>query len=166
MRSGRPARPITAALAAIAAVGLLAACGQEDATGDGAGAGAGGTTPDQTSTPETATPEPEESSTTAPVPPSAGDVPQSVVDESVALLAEQLGVRPATIEVASATEVTWRDSSMGCAKKDMAYLQALVPGVRVELVAAGTTYAFHQGEKGVPFYCARPTDPTEPVTQS
>ena len=129
-----------AILAAVASVGLLGACGQEDATDD-PGTGGGGTTVEPTPTPSV----------------SAG--PQSVVDESIALLAEQLGVSPDEIEVASATEVTWRDGSIGCAEKGMGYTQALVPGTRVELVVDGDTYAFHQAEGKPPFYCEHPTEP-------
>lgn len=153
----RTHRPTISVVAAIACLVLLTACGQQDATDDGTGTGAGGSTPDETTTPDAGG-----STGTAPVLPSPSSAPQSVVDQSIALLAEQLGVPPDQIQVASAVEVTWRDGSIGCAKKDMAYTQALVPGALVELVVDGTTYAFHQGA-GAPFYCA---DPTDPLTES
>lgn len=83
----------------------------------------------------------------------------SVQEQAVALLAEQLGVDPAQIQVARAVEVTWRDGAIGCPKPGFMYTQALVPGVLVELVVDGTTYAFHQGGNAPPFYCPNPTDP-------
>ena len=151
----RTCRPALAATALAAAVALLAGCGQEDATDD-SGAGSGGGTTVESTTPGPAP--------TDPVPPTQGtasptDTPQSVVDQSITLLAEQLGVASDEIEVVSATEVVWRDGSIGCAKKGTAYTQALVNGALVELTVDGTTYAFHQGDQQPPFYCAEPTEP-------
>ena len=83
----------------------------------------------------------------------------AVVDQSVALLAEQLGVDPSTIDVVRSAEVTWRDGSIGCPKPGFMYTQALVPGRLVELAVDGVTYAFHQGGSQPPFYCANPKEP-------
>ena len=82
-----------------------------------------------------------------------------MIDQSVALLAEQLGIEPDQISVGNALEVTWRDGSIGCAKKGMAYTDALVAGSLVVLIVDGDTYEFHQGGTQPPFYCANPTDP-------
>lgn len=162
MRTCRPALTVTALAAAVA---LLAGCGQEDAT-NGGGAGSGGGTTVEPTTPDPTTPDPTTPgpAPTDPVPPSQGTaaptaVPQSVVDESIALLAEQLGVAVDQIEVTNAMEIEWRDGSIGCAEKGTAYTQALVQGVLVELTVDGTTYAFHQGQDQAPFYCAAPTEP-------
>ena len=84
---------------------------------------------------------------------------QSVVEQSIALLAAQLGVDPSLIEVARADEVTWRDGSIGCPKPGFMYTQALVPGQLVELVVDGETYAFHQAGDRPPFYCPDPSTP-------
>lgn len=83
----------------------------------------------------------------------------SVVEQSIALLAEQLGVDPSVITVARSDEVTWRDGSIGCPRAGFMYTQALVPGTLVELVVDGVTYAFHQGGGQPPFYCANPSPP-------
>lgn len=86
----------------------------------------------------------------------------SVVEQSIALLAEQLQVDPSLIEVARSIEVTWRDGAIGCPKPGFMYTQALVPGQLVELVVAGETYAFHQGGSRPPFYCPNSTE--EPLS--
>jgi hypothetical protein len=82
----------------------------------------------------------------------------TVVDQSIMLLADQLGVDPTVITVARTAEVTWRDGSIGCPQPGFMYTQALVPGVLVELVVDGTTYAFHQGGNQPPFYCPDPAE--------
>jgi hypothetical protein len=86
-------------------------------------------------------------------------VSEPVVEQSIRLLADQLGVDPSKIEVARAVEVTWRDGSIGCPKPGFMYTQALVPGQLVELVVDGKTYAFHQGGTQPPFYCPNPVEP-------
>ncbi len=84
---------------------------------------------------------------------------ESVVDQSITLLAEQLGVDASAVEVHRSLEVTWRDGSIGCPKPGFMYTQALVPGQLVELTVNGTTYAFHQAQGRPPFYCPKPTEP-------
>ena len=144
----RTFRPGLALVGAVASLVLFAACGQEEAPG-------GGTTPDVTASPEATTPEP---STTLPLPSPA---PTSVVDESIAMLADQIGVSPDDIEVTRAIEIDWRDGSIGCAKKGMGYVDVITPGVLVELTVDGTVYAFHQAQNRPPFYCAKPTEPLD-----
>ena len=85
---------------------------------------------------------------------------EDVVEQSITLLAEQLGVDPSEITVARSVDVTWRDGSIGCAKPGFMYTQALMPGRLVELVVDGATYAFHQGGNQPPFYCPNPTEPS------
>jgi hypothetical protein len=86
-------------------------------------------------------------------------VSESVADQAIKLLAEQLGIDSSRISVARSVEVTWPDGSIGCPEPGFMYTQALVPGTLVELVADGTTYAFHQAGERPPFYCANPKEP-------
>lgn len=83
----------------------------------------------------------------------------TVAEQAVAMLAEQLGVDAAAINVVRAAEVTWRDGSLGCPKPGHMYTQALVPGQLVVLEVGGKTYEFHQGGTQPPFYCPEPTEP-------
>ena len=64
---------------------------------------------------------------------------------ATAKLAEALELEEADVEVQSVEAVEWRDTSLGCPKKGMSYLQMLVPGHRVKLWAAGSSYAVHVG---------------------
>ena len=58
-------------------------------------------------------------------------------------LAKELGVDAAAIRVAQIEEVEWRDSSLGCPKPGMNYLQVITPGYRVVLEAQGRRYEYH-----------------------
>jgi hypothetical protein len=76
------------------------------------------------------------------------------VEAAVADLATGLGVPPSDVTVVSAEAVTWRDGSIGCPKKGMAYTQALVDGYLIVLDVAGTEYRYHSTLTGAPFRCA------------
>jgi hypothetical protein len=83
----------------------------------------------------------------------------SVVQQAIAMLATQLAVDPARIDVLRSEEVTWRDGSIGCPQPGHMYTQAMVPGSLVELAYDGKTYMFHQSGRQPPFYCANPSPP-------
>jgi hypothetical protein len=52
------------------------------------------------------------------------------------------------LRVASVEAVTWRDSSLGCPQDGMLYMQVLVPGHRVRIVAPdGTAFDYHLGSR-------------------
>ncbi|MCD6638862.1 MAG: hypothetical protein LT071_02980 [Nocardioides sp.] len=119
------------ATAVLAATALLAGCGADDGS-----------------------PSPEEETvSTSPVP--GADSP--VVNRAKSDLATQLGIDVEEISVLRVEEVTWRDGSLGCARKGMAYTQALVDGQRIVLAVDGKEYEFHSGGRTAPFYCDRPT---------
>ncbi|MEJ1112243.1 MULTISPECIES: hypothetical protein [unclassified Kribbella] len=105
------------------------------------------------STPTPGTPEPPKPEPT-PVPtpvPTTGPVEQAKAD-----LAKRLSVDAAQVTVVSSSEVTWSDGSLGCPEPGMSYTQALVPGFRVVLEAAGKQYHYHSGGTRPPFLCANP----------
>lgn len=67
-------------------------------------------------------------------------------------LAER-GVATADVELVSARQVTWNDGSLGCPKPGSSYTQALVPGMQVLVLAAGTQYDYRFGRSSVPRLC-------------
>ena len=77
-------------------------------------------------------------------------------------LADRLDVDADSIEVVSVERVTWSDGSVGCPQPGMNYTQALVPGSRIVLRAAGAEYAYHAADGRAPFYCpaSQATAPT------
>jgi hypothetical protein len=87
---------------------------------------------------------------------------QRLVDLAVTDLATNLGVEEDAIEVVEAQYVTWRDSSTGCPKSGMQYLQVLTNGARIVLRKDETNYHYHSGGSRAPFHCADPS-PTEPL---
>jgi hypothetical protein len=72
-------------------------------------------------------------------------------------LARRQATPAAEIEVLEAVTVVWRDSSMGCPRKGMEYLQVLTPGVRIRLRASGRQYQYHGRRGEAPFLCKRPS---------
>jgi len=82
---------------------------------------------------------------------------QRLVDLAAEDLAATLNVDVKGIEVVEAQFVTWRDSSAGCPKLGMQYLQVLTNGARIVLRVDGTKYHYHSGGSRPPFYCAKPS---------
>ncbi|MRD46148.1 hypothetical protein [Caenimonas koreensis] len=56
--------------------------------------------------------------------------------------------RAATIELLTADNATWPDSSLGCPVKGMNYTDALVPGYRVRLRINGEMWDYHASKRG------------------
>ena len=162
----------TATIVLVALVGI-AACGSD---------------PDSVSTPPppdaspTSTPAGNPASTSANTPAAAtapatapaddigtlGPPMQRLVDVAAADLVGRFDLSASSPEnpivVATAEEITWRDSALGCPRKDMQYMQVLTPGFRIVLEFEGATYAYHSGAGQDPFYCARPEKPAPSAT--
>ncbi|MFT4287842.1 hypothetical protein [Nocardioides sp.] len=130
----------------------LAGCGSSD-SGSSGSAGSGGVSESATvsDVPET-------------TPPTGGDssgetsdaAPLTGVAVAIADLAQRLGIGEDAVSVVSQQAVTWRDSSLGCPRKGMSYLQVLSEGTRYVLEAEGERYEYHSGPRREPFYCANP----------
>ncbi len=93
---------------------------------------------------------------------SVGAGMQRLVDMATKNLATRLGIEEADITVAQAVYVTWRDSSIGCPRPDMQYLQVLTNGSRIVLKANNTVYHYHSGGNQPPSHCAKPS-PQKPL---
>jgi len=78
---------------------------------------------------------------------------QGRIDAAIADAARRTGIAAASIKLVAAEAVTWPDGSLGCPQPGMAYTQALVPGYRIRLDAAGQTLDYHAGERGAPAFC-------------
>lgn len=59
-------------------------------------------------------------------------------------LAADLGIAREGIEVDTVRAVEWRDSSLGCPKPGVAYLDVIKPGHKVTLRADGQIYVVHE----------------------
>ena len=97
--------------------------------------------------------------------PDLGPGLQRLVDLAIMDLATSLNVESDAVEVVEAQFVTWRDSSAGCPKPGMQYLQVLTNGARIVLQVNGTIYHYHSGGSRPPFHCAKPS-PTKPLPYS
>jgi hypothetical protein len=68
-------------------------------------------------------------------------------------LAQSLDIPPESVNIDNARPVTWRSSALGCPQPDRAYMDALVPGVRILLRANEKVYAYHAAVGKQPFDC-------------
>lgn len=75
---------------------------------------------------------------------------------AIETLAAELGIAKDAIEVESVTEVDWRNSSLGCPKPGMAYLDAITSGHKVTLRANGQIYNVHEADNQA-FVCKLPS---------
>ena len=154
--------PLSTAVALAAlATGLLAGC---DGTGDEPQDTP--TTLHPTSSPAGPGEEPTEPTQPSEEPTDdSGQVPQDV-QSAIDDLAQRLGVPAADIQAGGLEPVTWPDGSLGCPSPGQSYPQVLTDGYRLMLTADGQEYAYHAGEDGELFYCADPTEPVTPDTES
>lgn len=95
--------------------------------------------------------------------PSAGGaaLSRAALDALLERASDDLGLNVDEIRVVRAEAVTWSDGSNGCPQEGMAYTQALVPGYRVVLDAAGERIHYHAGGQGEFVRC---DDPSEPIS--
>jgi len=128
-----------------------------------------GVTPEETAVPEkteaTAAPTARPSLSSRPTPdvaplpetpspaPLVGEVPADLLAKIVADAAQRSGVNAASIVVQRGEAVEWNDSSLGCAKPGMAYMQMITPGYRVVLQAGQNGYDYRANTRGYFFVC-------------
>ncbi len=115
--------------------------------------------------PAAASDEPAPAATRADVPPSTlpateeedpamtAAVPADLLGAAISDAVRRTSAARGDVEVVTAEPVTWSDGSMGCPQPGLAYTQALVPGYRIVLRAAGQTLNYHVGGKGGPSFC-------------
>ena len=73
---------------------------------------------------------------------------QSLVEKVLEDAARRTGMKVDELKVLSAESVTWSDGSLGCPQPGMMYTQALVPGYRVRIAAAGKVMDYHASARG------------------
>lgn len=80
--------------------------------------------------------------------PAEGEVPAEKLQQLRSELASQKGLNAADVKVISAESVNWPNGAIGCPRPGAMYTQAIVPGYRVVLEAAGERFAYHASTKG------------------
>ena len=159
-----------AAVLTVAAVALLASCGDDDGTEPAAAEPEASAGPSESATLPTERPSPVPTSPSAeltPTTPTASEQPEPTPTEdpmpddgplatAIADLSRQTGVDFDEIQVVVNEPVTWRDGSLGCPEPGKMYTQALVDGYRIVLRAAGEEVAYHGSTGRPPFRCDHP----------
>jgi len=74
------------------------------------------------------------------------DAGRDAAERAIAALAGELHVHRDKILVDTVQAVNWPDSSIGCPKPDMAYLQVVTPGYKVILRVEGQIYTVHEAK--------------------
>jgi len=88
-----------------------------------------------------------------------GEVPAGLLDRIVHDAAHRAGVSDGDVTVLRAEAVTWPDGALGCPRPGQVYTQALVPGYRVALEAAGNRLDYHADDRGRFVLCAPSPNP-------
>lgn len=73
-----------------------------------------------------------------------------------AALAQELAVAATNITVVAVEATEWRDSSLGCPKPGMNYLQVITPGYKITLAAQGQRYEYHSDTNKRVVRCGTP----------
>lgn len=73
-----------------------------------------------------------------------------------AALAQDLALAEADIAVVAVEENEWRDSSLGCPKPGVNYLQVITPGYKIMLTAQGKSYEYHSDTNRRVVRCDKP----------
>jgi hypothetical protein len=89
---------------------------------------------------------------------------QILLDTAKADLAQQLSISPSEINLVTALEVTWPDSSLGCPQPGTAYAQVLTDGFLIRLEANGNIHEYHGDTNGQVVSCENPEFPIILVT--
>jgi len=90
------------------------------------------------------------------------ELPAALLDKIRADVAKAQSVSAGDVKVVSAEAVNWPNGALGCPKPGMMYTQAIVPGYRVEVEAAGRRFTYHASEKGSFKRCDRRIGPMTP----
>ena len=88
-----------------------------------------------------------------PLPTSASEVPQELLEMILADLAMRLDVKPDEIAVVKVEPVTWSDASLGCPQPGMRYKQVPQEGLLIRLAVGTRLYEYHTGGNRGPFLC-------------
>jgi len=71
-------------------------------------------------------------------------------------LARELALAETDIAVVAVEDTEWRDSSLGCPKPGMNYLQVITPGYKITLEAQGQRYEYHSDTNRRVVRCDKP----------
>lgn len=89
-------------------------------------------------------------------PPATGGVPGPMLERVIRDAAERARVPADRVDVTRAESVQWRDGSLGCPQPGMSYIQMIVDGYWVELVAGGRPYDYRLDGTGRFVLCEGP----------
>jgi hypothetical protein len=96
------------------------------------------------------------SPTTQPASASPDPASQALVELARQNLAQVLSIKAEDITLVGVEAVEWSDSSLGCPRPGMNYLQVITPGYRILLEAQGNSYEYHSDQSSRVVRCDLP----------
>lgn len=93
--------------------------------------------------------------------PVSNSASQAAVDIALNDMAGRLSISATEIKTLQVLNVTWADSSLGCAMPGNAALQVLTPGYLILLEYKGSQYEYHASKNNRVVYCTNPSPPAE-----
>lgn len=84
---------------------------------------------------------------------------QALTEAALVDASQRTGRPRSEWSVVAAEAVTWRNGALGCPQPGMLYTDALVPGYRIVIEAAGQRLDYHASAQGAPLLC--PADRAE-----
>ncbi len=172
-------RHTTAAILALVATLLTAACGAADSDSTGQGSGQISITPGQEPTHSPTLETPVMAATVTPtedIAPQAGatqtgDTAMSDPQKERAITAARRELAQTVTDAGDAVLVSitareWPDSALGCPQPGMMYQQVITPGYLVVLKAAGKLHHVHTDSSGRAVVCERAADPPRAAEQA
>jgi hypothetical protein len=84
---------------------------------------------------------------------------QALTEAALVDASQRTGRPRSEWSVVAAEAVTWRSGALGCPQPGMLYTDALVPGYRIVIEAAGQRLDYHASAHGAPLLC--PADRAE-----
>lgn len=91
-----------------------------------------------------------------PTPAVSGLDADTVSQMAVEMLARQLQIDAATLQVVDVSSIDWPTSALGCPSPDRPAMQVIVPGYRIQLSDGNQLYSVHTSAAGLPMiWCDR-----------
>lgn len=99
----------------------------------------------------------------SPETPQADPAVAAIIQKAKEMLADKLGIEPASIELFHLQAMDWPDESLGCPLGGQSYAQVITPGYLIELDAGSSIYVFHSDQAGRVLLCG--LEPTREIFQ-
>ncbi len=82
---------------------------------------------------------------------------KALIAKSIDDLSQRFSIPGEQIKLQEAVEVTWSDSSLGCANPESIYLQVITPGYLLRFQVMDRVFEYHTDKTNNVIYCEEPS---------